>query len=132
MIKEDSIEKKRTLRWELGGIAFIVILGTLLHFAFDWSGRCIPGGRDCRRERKCLGTSEVGILASIGICGLGIQPLREVGEQFPLCQDPGNSSDTNHYCGALLFLHSYPGAWPPDGGYCDFRRGGRSRAISEL
>ena len=36
--------KKRILRWELGGIAFIVILGTLLHFAFDWSGRSTPIG----------------------------------------------------------------------------------------
>jgi hypothetical protein len=30
--------RKSTLRWELGGIAFIVVLGSLLHFAFEWSG----------------------------------------------------------------------------------------------
>jgi len=29
------------LRWELGGIAFIVVLGSVLHFAFEWSGRAI-------------------------------------------------------------------------------------------
>jgi hypothetical protein len=34
--------KKRVLVWELGGIAFIVVLGTVLHFAFEWSGRAIP------------------------------------------------------------------------------------------
>ena len=34
--------KKSILRWELGGIAFIVVLGSLLHFAFEWSGRAIP------------------------------------------------------------------------------------------
>jgi hypothetical protein len=34
--------KKRILRWELGGIAFIVVLGAVLHFAFEWSGRAIP------------------------------------------------------------------------------------------
>ncbi|MFC1927540.1 DUF6512 family protein [Chloroflexota bacterium] len=34
--------KKRILRWELGGIVFIVVLGSLLHFAFEWSGRVIP------------------------------------------------------------------------------------------
>jgi hypothetical protein len=33
---------KRILRWELGGIAFIVVLGSLLHFAFEWSGGAIP------------------------------------------------------------------------------------------
>lgn len=30
------------MRWELGGIAFIVVLGSLLHFAFEWSGGAIP------------------------------------------------------------------------------------------
>ncbi|MDH4269122.1 MAG: DUF6512 family protein [Dehalococcoidia bacterium] len=34
--------KKSILRWELGGIVFIVVLGTLLHFVFEWSGRAIP------------------------------------------------------------------------------------------
>jgi hypothetical protein len=34
--------KKSILRWELGGIAFIVVLGSVLHFAFEWSGRAIP------------------------------------------------------------------------------------------
>jgi len=33
---------KSILRWELGGIVFIVVLGTVLHFVFDWSGRWIP------------------------------------------------------------------------------------------
>jgi hypothetical protein len=33
---------KRILRWDLGGIAFIVILGSLLHFTFEWSGSAIP------------------------------------------------------------------------------------------
>jgi hypothetical protein len=34
--------KKRVLRWELGGIAFIVVLGSVLHFFFEWSGGAIP------------------------------------------------------------------------------------------
>jgi len=34
--------KKIILRWELGGIAFIVILGSLLHFVFEWSGGALP------------------------------------------------------------------------------------------
>jgi hypothetical protein len=36
------IPKKRILRWELGGIAFIVVLGSLLHFVFEWSGGALP------------------------------------------------------------------------------------------
>jgi hypothetical protein len=34
--------KRRVLRWEIGGIFFIVALGTVLHFVFEWSGRWIP------------------------------------------------------------------------------------------
>ena len=34
--------KNPFLVWELAGIVFIVVLGTVLHFAFEWSGRWIP------------------------------------------------------------------------------------------
>jgi hypothetical protein len=34
--------KKTILIWELAGIIFIVVLGTVLHFAFEWSGRWTP------------------------------------------------------------------------------------------
>jgi hypothetical protein len=33
---------KSILRWELGGIVFTVALGSVLHFAFEWSGYAIP------------------------------------------------------------------------------------------
>ena len=33
--------KKSILRWELGGIFFIVVVGSLLHFVFEWSGGVI-------------------------------------------------------------------------------------------
>jgi hypothetical protein len=34
--------KRRILLWELAGIIFIVVLGSLLHFAFEWSGHWTP------------------------------------------------------------------------------------------
>jgi len=30
--------KKYVLKWELSGIAFVFLLGALLHFVFEWSG----------------------------------------------------------------------------------------------
>jgi Family of unknown function (DUF6512) len=36
--------KRSFLRWELTGIIFIVVLGTVLHFAFEWSGGWAPLG----------------------------------------------------------------------------------------
>jgi hypothetical protein len=40
----DSPEKNRKLifRWEVSGLIFINLLGPLLHFAFEWSGRSNP------------------------------------------------------------------------------------------
>ena len=34
--------KRRVLLWEMGGIIFIVVLGSVLHFAFEWSGAWTP------------------------------------------------------------------------------------------
>ena len=34
--------KKTILIWELVGIIFIVLLGSMLHFVFDWSGQLKP------------------------------------------------------------------------------------------
>jgi hypothetical protein len=34
--------KRSIFTWELAGIVFIVVLGSLLHFAFEWSGRWTP------------------------------------------------------------------------------------------
>ena len=34
--------KKRVAGWELGGILFILLLGAVLHFAFEWSGEWKP------------------------------------------------------------------------------------------
>ena len=36
--------KKSVLRWELIGIAVISVLGSILHFAFEWSGELEPVG----------------------------------------------------------------------------------------
>lgn len=36
--------KRSVLKWELIGIIFISILGSVLHFVFDWSGRWEPVG----------------------------------------------------------------------------------------
>jgi len=36
--------KRFVLKWELVGIAVISILGSVLHFVFEWSGGCEPVG----------------------------------------------------------------------------------------
>lgn len=30
---------REAVRWEVGGVAFVVVAGSLLHFAYDWLGR---------------------------------------------------------------------------------------------
>ena len=34
--------KRRVLGWEIGGIVFILLVGAVLHFAFEWSGGWKP------------------------------------------------------------------------------------------
>jgi hypothetical protein len=46
--------KRSMFRSELAGIASIVVLGSALHFAFEWSGRVIPIGQ--------IGLTVLGIL----------------------------------------------------------------------
>ena len=35
---------KYVLKWEIGGVVFVFLLGTLLHFVFEWSGESAPMG----------------------------------------------------------------------------------------
>jgi hypothetical protein len=42
MHTEEKPIKKAALKWELIGIAFIVLLGGMLHFVFGWSGEWRP------------------------------------------------------------------------------------------
>ncbi len=43
-VREVMATRKSILRWELAGIVFIVVIGTVLHFAFEWSGGWAPLG----------------------------------------------------------------------------------------
>jgi hypothetical protein len=40
----ESAMRRSILKWELVGIAVISILGSVLHFVFEWSGSCEPIG----------------------------------------------------------------------------------------
>ena len=35
---------KYVLKWEIGGVVFVFLLGGLLHFVFEWSGESAPMG----------------------------------------------------------------------------------------
>ena len=35
---------KYVLKWEIGGVVFVFLLGALLHFVFEWSGESSPIG----------------------------------------------------------------------------------------
>ena len=38
------VERRRVLFFELTGIVFIIILGSILHFTFEWSGSQVVVG----------------------------------------------------------------------------------------
>jgi len=42
MANIDKTHKHAIARWEFAGFIFINIIGSLMHFVFDWFGRCRP------------------------------------------------------------------------------------------
>ena len=38
MINNTSVNKKEITLWQVGGLTFTAVLGTLLHFAYEWTG----------------------------------------------------------------------------------------------
>jgi hypothetical protein len=43
----DLLDRKTIFKWEAFGFFFIIIIGTLLHFCFEWSGRFPPSALFC-------------------------------------------------------------------------------------
>jgi hypothetical protein len=39
---DDQLNIKAVFKWEVFGFFFILLIGSLLHFCFEWSGRCVP------------------------------------------------------------------------------------------
>ena len=38
MINNTSVNKKEITLWQVGGLTFTAVFGTLLHFAYEWTG----------------------------------------------------------------------------------------------
>ncbi len=57
--------RRRLFWWEVGGFAAVAVLGTLLHFTYDWSGKWVVSGVVFRRQRIDLGTYEAAVHAAV-------------------------------------------------------------------
>ena len=81
--------KKSILRWELGGIAFVVILGSVLHFAFEWSGRAIPIGPIAAVNESVWEHLKLGFWPALAYAGLEYSRFGRSANNFPLAKTLG-------------------------------------------
>jgi hypothetical protein len=81
--------KKSILRWDLGGIAFIVVLGSVLHFAFEWSGRAIPIGPIAAVNESVWEHLKLGFWPALIYAALEYGRFGKSANNFPLAKTIG-------------------------------------------
>lgn len=115
--------RKRFDIWTWAGFFTAAVLGTLGHFAYDWSGKSLPGGGLLRGERIHMGAHEAAVLPGAAVHGRSA--LSAVGER--LAGRPG-SEHHGGPCGdsgAVLYVFRRAGANRGLGEYPHFLCGGR-------
>jgi len=83
------IVRKGILRWELGGIAFIVVLGSVLHFAFEWCGRAIPIAPIAAVNESVWEHLKLGFWPALVYAGLEYSRFGRSANNFPLARTLG-------------------------------------------
>ncbi len=70
-----SSANRSIFRYELAGMIFITILGSLLHFTFEWSNYQPIVGAFSAVNESVLGAFETRFLADIALCNHRVQTL---------------------------------------------------------
>jgi hypothetical protein len=81
--------RRSILGWELGGIVFIVVLGTVLHFAFDWSGRWVPLAPIAAVNESVWEHLKLGFWPALVYGALEYSRLGRSAKNFPLAKTLG-------------------------------------------
>ena len=81
--------KKSILRWELGGIAFIVVLGSVLHFAFEWSGYAVPVAPIAAVNESVWEHLKLGFWPALVYAALEYSRFGKSANNFPLAKTLG-------------------------------------------
>ncbi|MFB0563545.1 MAG: DUF6512 family protein [Candidatus Lokiarchaeia archaeon] len=77
------------LGWELIGIIFIFLLGSLLHFAFDWSGGFIPVGIIAAVNESVWEHLKLGIWPALVFSLIEYKFLKDSTNNFPVAKAVG-------------------------------------------
>ncbi len=81
--------KKSILHWELGGIAFIVVLGSVLHFVFGWSGYAIPVAPIAAVNESIWEHLKLGFWPALVYAALEYSRFRKLTNNFPSAKTLG-------------------------------------------
>ena len=77
---------RRILTWEILGCLFILVLGTLLHFAFEWSGFWNPSAVFCPVNESVWEHLKMGFWPVILLAIIQFGQLRKAGPNFILAK----------------------------------------------
>jgi len=81
--------KRSILRWELVGMGVIIVLGSLLHFAFDWSGHWTPVGSIAAVNESVWEHLKLGFWPALGYAIVEYKYLKRAANNFPLAKTAG-------------------------------------------
>ena len=81
--------KRSILRWELVGMGVIIVLGSLLHFAFDWAGRWPPVGSIAAVNESVWEHLKLGFWPALAYAIVEYKYLKKVANNFPFAKTAG-------------------------------------------
>lgn len=83
------MSNRRILFYELAGIIFIILFGSLLHFTFEWSGRQIAVGVFSAVNESVWEHLKLGFWSAIAFALFEFSQLRRVANNFLLAKAVG-------------------------------------------
>ena len=89
MHTEEKLIKRVTLKWALIGIAFIVLLGGMLHFVFGWSGEWRPMALIAATNESVWEHLKLGFWPALFYCIVEYKYIRKSTNNFLIAQAIG-------------------------------------------
>lgn len=83
------MSNRRILFYELSGVVFIIILGSMLHFTFEWSGRQVIAGIFSAVNESVWEHLKLGFWPAIAFSLIEFKYLRKLANNFLLAKAVG-------------------------------------------
>ena len=97
--------KRSILRWELVGIIVISILGSVLHFVFEWSGNWAPVGVIAAVNESVWEHFKIAFWPALFYAHIRVPVFQTLHQQFYDGEGSRYLRYANCYCHYFLFIY---------------------------